>query len=480
MNCSKYQFDAFIAGAWRLWAAITTLFALCCFTLYLNSGWEGFFLFSQTGPLSIREQTFACVAICWLTLGGAILSLLKSGLKPERCVAVLISALILFLYVNILRERIQYGDVDDYVRAAADLQSGTPFHARYLYPPLLATICQPLLHWGKPAFVGTFWFANIISLVAFFWLLKAALVRYGFERWLSLVVVFLFMVVNVPILRTLGYMQMNLHVTNLILLSILLFPRYRISSALSLALAAHLKASPLIIALPFFWAGGRKWILSFLVGMLAFAGVTVMFYGWAPFADFLNNAHNIYNANGINFRENSLDSFIRSTAIFWGADVTKAAIMLFKIPVLLLIFLTAMRNSTHSTFLKPREDDAFILNTVPALLVLMLLASPLVWEHHPLFVALPFLLMLKKLNNASAWVLYCFAYVLEFLIPTFDFYPWSFGRLVSPLILAYLMFKFRRSEDGDLFTDLQEYLKNCSCRRFVAPQAAADVSQKPG
>jgi hypothetical protein len=80
-----------------------------------------------------------------------------------------------------------------------------------------------------------------------------------------------------------------------------------------------------------------------------------------------------------------------------------------------------------------------VLDAVPVLLLFMLLGSPLVWEHHPVFVALPYLLMLKVLEGPTEYGLYGLAYFLEYLLPTFDFFPWSFGRLLSPLILLGLI-----------------------------------------
>jgi hypothetical protein len=478
MNSSEYPFGAFVAGALRLWIIITALFSLYSFMLYVCMGWKGFAVVTQTGPLSIKEQTLACVAIAWLSWGIALVFLQKSRFRPERCVAVVGSVLILLLYINILRERIQYGDFGDYIKAALDLHNGRPFHHRYIYPPLLATICQPLLRFGHSGLASAFWLTNIISLVAFFWLLKAALVRYGFGRNLSLGITFLFMVVNVPILRTLGYMQINLHVTNLILLTILFFPSWPILSALSLAIATHLKASPLILALPFLWTRDRKWMLSFLIGMIGLAGVTALFYGWTPFADFLHNARNLYSANGICFRENSVDSLIRSTAFFWGGvNVPPATVLLFKIPILFAIFLTAVSNVRHSTFLDSKEIGSSVLNSIPACLVLMLLAPPLVWEHHPVFVSVPFLLITKKLNTPSAWTWYCFAYALEFLTPTFDFYPWSFGRLISPLILTCLMLRFSKQRDADWFLDLRNQVENFSWRRGCQLVSSADADK---
>ncbi len=436
-----------ISCALRIWLAVTGLAAASSLLLYVSCGVKGLALLIQVGPLSIAEQTLSCVAITWLAWGIALLLLNNPAIRDQQGVAIICSVLLLLLYVNFLRERIHYADVDDYVRAAFNLHDGQPFHSRYLYPPLLATLCQPFLPLGAHGVSAVFWLANLVSLVAFFWLLSALLGCYGFGRRLALALAFLFMVVNVPILRTLGYVQINLHVVNLILLALLLFPKHRIVSALALALAVHLKASPLVLALPFFLTRDRTWGVSFLAWLIGLAGVTFCFYGGAPFMAFSDNIRNVYGANGICFRENSVDSLIRSAGYVVGMEAS-AMVLFFKVPVILGLLCGVGYTMRKATFSFGSEGRSAILNSIPILCVLMVFASPLVWEHHLVFLAVPFLVVIKKLNTPAAWMWYSFAYLLAFLVPTFDFYPWSFGHLVSAVIVTLLMLRFCRESDA--------------------------------
>jgi hypothetical protein len=391
--------------------------------------------------------------------------------------AIVCSVTILLLYVNFLRERTLYGDVGNYIRAAFNLKNGMPFHGRYIYPPLLATLCQPLLLLGKQGLTTILWLANILALIAFFWLLKAVLQRYGFGQRLSPLLVFLFMCVNVPILRTLGYIQINLHVINLILLAMLLFPYQRILSALALAMAVHLKISPIILALPFFLKRDKKWIISFLAGLAGLSGLTIIFFGWTPFMNFLHNASNIYSANDISFRENSIDSLIRSTAFLLGAHPS-LLILIIKVPIMVLLIVTAIYNTKHATFFAHKEAGQNILNSIPAFLILMVIASPLVWEHHPVFLAIPFILIIKKLNTPNSWMWFGLAYLLEFLMPTFDFYPWSFGRLLSPLILMLLIFQVNRQNDSNMFLFIRNRLDSLSLKGSCRADTLTDSDKQ--
>jgi hypothetical protein len=94
-----------------------------------------------------------------------------------------------------------------------------------------------------------------------------------------------------------------------------------------------------------------------------------------------------------------------------------------------------------------------MLNAVPPLFVLMTLASPIVWDHHGLFTTLAFLLMLKRINSPAAWVWFGFAYFLEFILPSFDFFPWSYGRLIAPLIILVLMWQVSQKREESYFFD---------------------------
>lgn len=460
MNGTKKPLEQGWSTAWRVWLAVTAFVSLSSLALCGGWGMERLASLIQGGPLSIAGQTLACVAVTWLAWGMGLFLLKNPQIRAGSGAAIICSAVLLLVYVNFLRERIHYADVDDYVRAAFNLHDGQPFHGRYLYPPLLATLCQPLLPLGGHGLAALFWFANLVSLVAFFWLMCAVLERYGFEPRLALASVFFLMLLNVPILRTLGYVQINLHVINLILLAVLMFPRHRLLSALALALAVHLKASPILLAVPFLWSRDRVWAVSFLAGLIGFSGVTLCFYGWAPFASFLENVSHVYAANGICFRENSVDSLVRGAGAAFGADAS-SLVPVFKLPALLALVCVAWQAMRRATYSARGEGCPSVLNGFPALLVLMVFASPLVWEHHFVFLAVPFLVVIKKLDTPAAWTGYSFAYLLAFIMPTFDFYPWSYGRLISAIILTVLLFRASRRPDAEWFRTVGARIEAC-------------------
>ena len=136
------------------------------------------------------------------------------------------------------------------MRAAFDLSEGRPLHERYIYPPLLAAACELLVPLGRGKCARACGSGDVLAASAFAGLLSLTLVRHGFDPRASACLVLAFMAINVPVLRTLVYGQVNLHVANLILLALLAYPRFPVGSALALALAVHLKSSPVVLVLP--------------------------------------------------------------------------------------------------------------------------------------------------------------------------------------------------------------------------------------
>ncbi len=346
--------------------------------------------------------------------------------------------------INVMRERTYYGDFDNYFSAALSLREGTPLPQRYLYPPLWASVLAPLTTLGEEWTLTFAWTLNLVSTVLCVVVLPRVLERYGFSRPLAVAVTVIVGVVNVPILRTLGYAQINMHVLAAILLMLDWYPRHRFASAMALAIAVNLKISPVVLALPFLWAGDVRWLAMFAASIVGIGALPVVAYGLGPYHDVLDNLRNIYQANGLAFRDASIDSFVRATGravgtnldlLMWPAKLTLA-------PACLTL---AAIHARARTLVGTAVNAPAVYSAMPAMLILMVMVSPLVWEHHPVFLALSYIVIATVLTPAD-WPLFGLAYFLEFLMPTFDFYPWSYGRLVSPLIL--LVLAWRRRADG--------------------------------
>ena len=92
----------------------------------------------QEGPSSTISLTLSSVVIVWLFAGASLFLMRKRGFRARHGLALVSTFIIVILYTNVLRERTAYGDFVDYLRAAQNLANRSPFHDRYLYPPLAA------------------------------------------------------------------------------------------------------------------------------------------------------------------------------------------------------------------------------------------------------------------------------------------------------------------------------------------------------
>jgi hypothetical protein len=144
---------------------------------------------------------------------------------------------------------------------------------------------------------------------------------------------------------------------------------------------------------------------------------------------------------------------VRATAALLGlGDAVVAPLVLAgKLLIAALAVAAALRAIRGRTFTDGAGGAAtsagpsLLLNALPPALVLMQMMSPLVWEHHAVFAALPYLATAAALTSAGQWSIFGLAYLLEYLTPTFDFYPFSYGRLLSPLLLLGLMIAAARA-----------------------------------
>ncbi len=395
----------------------------------------------RASPLSNFSLTLSTVVIAWLLIGSILVLLERRIVKRENLTLIAGFYFVAFLYLNFLRERPLYGDVAVYIEAAYDLVTGQPVGTRYLYPPFFATCLRPLLYQGDAYVEAFLTVLNYFSLLLLYMLLYATLIRYGFSRNLAALLVFVSLAVNVPVLRNFGYVQVNTHIANLILLSLLLSGKNVFLSALALSLAFHMKTSPLVLVLAFIVAKQWKWLIWFILISSAITGLTILLNGAECYQYYFTNIGSILNTEGATFRDNSIDSFVRATSGVLGVKLPamRVVIMAVKAGVTLVTVWLMVRVVSRRVFYEGGQGNASILNSFVVLLFLMVLLSPLIWAHHLVLVIFPFLVLLGSLSRPLEWILYFAAYCMVFLIPTFDFYPFSY-KILAAIIICYALF----------------------------------------
>jgi hypothetical protein len=442
-----------LRNAFAVWLVITSLVAGTLIAIYLRNGAKGFDLFIQQWPLSNLVVTLASTALTWFCLGALLYLLANEKINAGNAFTVAGFFIIMFVYLNFLRERFRYGDYAYYIEAATAMLQHKTLPDTYLYLPLWATILQFIVPLGDQGVLTILWIMNMIALGAFYFLLHRLLERYGFSVRFAAVVAVLFILINAPIQRTLGFVQVNLLVMDLILLSILNYPKNILLSALTLALAVHLKTSPAVLALAFLLERDWRWLTWFALSFLIITFVPVLTNGISPYFDYLHNIVALTQIPDTNFHDTSFDSFLRFLNPFLGINILGTRIMIYiaKASLALGTILVMMKNVRNRTFISGEMRGITMLNAIPSLFVLMTLASPIVWDHHGVFVTLSFLLLLKCIESPSMWIWFGFAYFIEFIMPSFDFFPWSYGRLIAPIIILGLMWGIPRKQEASSF-----------------------------
>jgi hypothetical protein len=432
------------------WGVVTSLIIFEFIWIYSRHGFDGFQAFIQEGAYTHIPTTLASVALTWL-LTGLLLWLIFTGRITKTTSLTWAGFFIIaFLYINILRERVRYGDIDYYTQAAFALIRNQPLPDTYFYPPLWATLLSFLTPLGENGILLTCWIANVLSLLLFYFLLHRTLEFYQFRPYAAALIAALFILVNMPVIRTFMYVQVNFHVMNFILLSILFYKDRPFLSALVLALAIHFKAAPVVLVLAFLLEFNWKWLVWFGVNMVLIAAFPVAIYGISPYSDFINNFLFLNAPRGLSLHDSSFDSAIGMSLSYFRADfaLVRLLVLLAKgITAMITIFLCIRLRG----FFSNHEGKGRLFNSIIPLFVAMTLLSPLVWEHHGMFLTLPFLLLLKKLESPAEWTLYGTVYLLVFLTPTFDYFPWSYGRLLGILILLALLWISRDRSRNTFF-----------------------------
>jgi len=436
--------------ALRYWVTITLLVIASLIAIYLRNGQAGLNLFIQQWPLSNLVITLAATLLTWLLIGTLFHMLANEKINSSNALLMAGFFLVMFVYLNILRERLRYGDYHYYLEAATAFANGQTLPDTYLYLPLWGALLQFLVPLGDQGFLVTLWTVNIIALGTFYFLLVRILERYNFSSHFAVLITILFLLVNAPLQRTLGFVQVNLMVLDLVFLSILTYPKNTLLSALTLALAVHLKTSPAVLVLAFLLEFNWRWMFWFAVSFLIIAAIPVLTDGISPYLNYLTNIRILAEIPDTNFHDTSFDSFLRFLNPFFGIQIEQTRIMALLAKVLLLgaALFTMAKNVQARSFSKENR----MLNAVPPLFIVMTLASPIVWDHHGMFVTLSFLLMLKRIESPNAWLWFGFAYILEFVLPSFDFFPWSYGRLIAPIIVLWLMWFTAQNEFSTFFT----------------------------
>ena len=346
--------------AFKSWIGLTLLVIASLIAIYLRNGTTGLNLFIQQWPLSNLVVTLASTAITWVLLGILFYMLANDKINAGNVFFVAGFFLVMLLYLNILRERFRYGDYAYYIEAATALLNNQTLPDTYLYLPLWATLLQYIVPLGDQGVLAILWTVNIVALGLFYILLVRILERYGYSNRFAVTITVLFMLVNTPLHRTLGYVQVNLLTMVLVMLGVLYFPKNAFLSALALALAVHLKTSPAALVLAFLLERNWRWLAWFALSFLVIALIPVALEGVKPYFDYVTNIGILTHITDTNFHDTSFDSFFRFFNPFLGIDISTTRIIIYiaKAALGLTTIYVMAQNVRKHTFVTVRQKTA--------------------------------------------------------------------------------------------------------------------------
>ncbi len=292
--------------------------------------------FAELGPHTNRIALMVSLLFTWLLLGSVLLMVGFGKITVNNIVAVICGVAICLLYLSFLRERVEFGDFTSYTNNARLFLEGKPQAKWFAYPPLWPSFIACFYRISPFLAVVACFVVNQLSFAAFFILGVLFLRRCRISLNLAGILLFLAMVVNVPLLRNLVYVQVSLLMVDLVLASILLFPKSKGLSALFLALGVHLKVAPLFFSPVFFIKKQWSWLLYFIFWGLAMVLLVCFTFGGSHFFDFYDRLTAYF---PLQFRSCTFDGLLVNTSAFLGWDFLPVDAIAYTLRVTLVIWI---------------------------------------------------------------------------------------------------------------------------------------------
>lgn len=170
------------------WVIVTCLILFESTWIYTRHGLAG----TQKGPFTNVRLTLASAAVIWLLAVFLPLLLSKTKITKTRLPARIGFFVTGFGYLNILRERVRYGDIGYYTEAAFRILKDQSLPDTYLYPPLWATLLSFPTPFVEDRILLIAWTVTLLSLFLFYFLLIRILEHYQFKAQFAALIATLF------------------------------------------------------------------------------------------------------------------------------------------------------------------------------------------------------------------------------------------------------------------------------------------------
>lgn len=375
----------------------------------------------------------------------------------RRLILVLLPTLTLVTFLNYLAEHSSRPwDYMCYENAAkAILDNADPYRVAekaYLYPPLLAEALAGIYRATAPAALAFRWSTEMrwkavfVFVQSFQFLLLCTL--YGLlYRWAracgapiiqSVCLVAALLIFNVPLFRTLRHCQINLWILNAWLVGVLWAARSPWIAGAAVAVGAHLKLYPALLAAVFLLT--RRYaaaVAALLSGALILLLLTSWGSNWTVWRQFLaapGYQEFFAYRNGSVFSVAPISLYFLTGTRFWlGRPGTLVALC---IATAVLVWFAVRFVKRNASVQPDTQEKRFRGHAMDAIL-LSLLVSPIVWEHHYVL-ALPAVVWGLTSLPSDTRLKVGLAALLIFAVPSFDVFLLGYSRLCGVLLLTVL------------------------------------------
>lgn len=439
----------------------------------------------EPGPGSNEPSLIVSVALFWCLVGIVLWRLSRHEVTSDTLPLFAGAVVVSMLYLTFLREHVWFGDYRAYMTAAKAMLVGASLPDRYLYPPFWAFLLSLIQRAFGGGWVGDgasmlfIYIVNHLSTVGFFILGALFLSRCGLSRALSSLLMFAAMVVNVPVLRNMVYLQVNLVLVDLILAGVLVFRRSVVLSALLFALGTHIKIMPLAFVPLFLYRREYRWVVFYGLFCAGIAWVTTLTGGIVYYREFLEN---LGRWDPAPFRSSSFLSLFERTGRLVPFRVPAAGLFnATRVALGLAVYALSYLSIRRGIFARgPDPRTAGIINGLVPLVFLMPIVSPAVWVYHLVALIVPAVLTLGYMRGTRLLSLWTVGYCLTFLLPTFDFYPWSYLRLAGWVALLAAMSDAVRHPPSSRWIDTLDRAVSGALARVADEMGTAFRQGSPG
>ncbi|OGL40962.1 MAG: hypothetical protein A2043_11100 [Candidatus Schekmanbacteria bacterium GWA2_38_9] len=400
-------------------------------------------------------------------------------LSLEKAIEIVLPVLVCFFFlIQVVEHSNKSRDYERYEQAAKAViaKSNLYENTNYFYPPFTAQIMALTfklfrsgilflnLNHQKLEYTSWQFVFYLFQCMQFFLVILSYFLCYRFACKVnltslqSLIIVTTLFLFNNSLIRTLSFNQVNLYVLTSILIAVLCLPEYPIVSGLALAIGTHIKLYPLLIGIVLFFAKKRIVLLWTIIGACFILLIQTRWgQNWQLWSDFLVFFTSSFPKDA-SFRNNSLHSFSYNIVslisyflklnLKYTSKQLVAQIMVFIESFFVIVWFGIRFILRERMFhgivnqdklsINDKADFYRICGHVLDGIGIMLLLSPMVWEHHYI-ISLPIAIWsISIMGRDKPWQVGTSMFLI-YVLPTFDVFPFSYHRVVGLVMLVCLI-----------------------------------------